>query len=669
MISVRTKLKLLVLLILICFLSSCGESKTTAYDISQYLESFKAMDYKKMYSLTAPMADIKEKEFIKKYEDIFKGLGVTEITIDNLSGPDDNGTYTYTAIYKTDKYGDFTSGFSLRAGFKGDKCVVFWDYPLIFPEMEEGSSVRVKTLKATRGEIFGADGSLIAENSFADTIYMDVAKVQDITAVENTVAPITGITHFELVDMFNKAVQNEVKVVSLGAFPENGITEKQRERILAIAGLGIDDKMYSPIRNYPLGETASQIAGYTSFVDGDNIPEGYSKSDRIGVKGLENTYESELRGNDGKIVYIENRWGDNVRTLYEEPMEQGQDLRLTIKPALQRRAYDALKTNLKEKQSGVAIVIDASTGYVEAMASYPSYDDNAFTFPVSKEQLKTMTMYSYATQGRYPPGSVIKPFTAAVALENRAITPDTAFTGRIVKNKWTPDGNWPWKPIKRVSNSGTPLKLRNAIVHSDNIFFAFVSMRLGSEKFIEYLKRIGFDEAVPFDVFVEKGNIINSDTKMYKRLLAEMGYGQGQLLITPIQMAAMYTAIANGTGDMMKPVLVEKTCRDEGLEYVTVKENKPEVWKQDALSKNSLKTLLPMMKEVVRRGTGYLGKIPGIGLAGKTGTAEIDKKREISWFACFWTGGYYKRLVVVMVDAAPDEGPVKFKIAKELLTP
>jgi cell division protein FtsI/penicillin-binding protein 2 len=664
----RIKFKLFALLILVCFLSSCAESNS-AYDITQYLESFKSMDYEAMYSLTAPMDDIGKQDFIDKYNNIFgEGLKVTEIEIDNLSGPDENGTFTYTATYKTEDYGDFKNDYTLRTGYKKDKCVVLWNYSLIFPEMEEGSSVRIKTLKAIRGEMFGADGSLIAENSYADTIYMDVTKVQDITAVEKALGPITGITHYKLVDKFNSAVEDGIRAVSLGAYPRTGLTEQQRESILAVPGLGIDDEMYTPIRNYPLAEAASHIAGYTSPVDKEDISEGYVNGDRKGMAGLEKAYEPELRGKNGRIVYIENRWGDNVRTLYEDPMQEGQDLRLTIKPWLQQRAHDALNTNLKEGQTGVAIVMDASTGYVEAMASYPSYDDNLFMFPVPDEQLEKMTMFSHATLGLYPPGSVIKPFTATAALENGAVTPDTVFTGKIINDTWTPD-DWHWQPIKRISNSGTPLKLSNALIHSDNIYFAFAAMRLGDEKFIEYLRRIGMEEAVDFDLAVSEANIKNEDRVMDRRLLAEMGYGQGELLISPIQLASMYTAFANGTGDMMKPVLVEKTCRTEGNDYVSVTENEPDVWKEGAVSKSSLDTLLPMMKEVIRHGTGYQAKIPGVGLAGKTGTAEINEKREISWFACFWTDGYYKRLVVVMIDAAPDEGPVKFAIAKELLSP
>lgn len=670
----RNVMKIIPLCLACLLICSCAQVNNpydfSKSDITQYIESFKAKDYKTMYSLCAPAVEIKEEDFIKKYDDIMEGLGVTEISVDNIAGPDENGTFTYTATYKTKDYGDFASDFKIRTGFKDDKCVVLWDYSLIFPEMEQGGSVRVKTLKAQRGEMFGADGELIAENSFADTIYMEPAKVQDIAAVVAAVSPITGATQTELVDIFNKAVENGTQAVPLGAYFRGQLTEQQRQSIEAVPGLGIDDKMYTPIRNYPLKEAASQIAGYTGLVDPENVPEGYESTDKVGKAGLEAAFEQQLRGKDGKIVYIEDKWGDNVRTLYEVKDEQGQDLWLTIKPDLQRRAYNALISRLTPGQTGVAIVMDAATGYVEAMACYPTYDDNLFTFPVPDDVYKTMSLFPWATQGGYPPGSVIKPFTATAALENGVITPDTEFEGTISENKWYPEGeNW---YIKRVSDSGWPIKLANAIRSSDNIYFAYVAMKMGDENYIKYLERIGLEEAVPFDLPVQEGNIKNKDHQMDKKLLADMGYGQGDLIVTPIQLATMYTALANGTGSMMKPVLVQKTKRTEGLDYTTLTDRQPEVWKEGAVQQGTVQTLMPMLEDVVNHGTAHNASIPGIKIAGKTGTAEIgnDKAREISWFAGFWEEGYYDRLVVVMVDTAADLGSaIKLGIGKDLLTP
>ncbi len=669
----RSIIKIISAFIACVFLCSCAQvgkpydfSKS---DITQYIESLKAKDYKTMYSLCAPAVKIKEEAFIKKYSDIMEGLGVKEISIDNITGPDDIGVFTYTATYKTEEYGDFTNDFTLRTGFKEDKCLVLWDYSLIFPDLEEGGSVRVKTLKAQRGEMFGAGGELIAENAYADTIYMEIAKVQDIGAVAAAVSPITGVSQTELVDLFNKAVKNGTQAIPLGAYFHDKLTEQQRQSIEAVPGLGIDDKMYTPIRNYPLKEAAAQIAGYTGLVDPENVPEGYKDTDKAGKAGLESAFEEQLRGKDGKIVYIENKWGENIRTLYEVKDEQGQDLWLTIKPELQQRAYNALTTYLTPEQTGVAIVMDAETGHVEAMTAYPSYDDNLFTFPVPEDVFKTMTLFPWATQGGYPPGSVIKPFTAAAALEGGVITPETEFEGTITENKWYPEGNG-WY-IKRVSDSGWPIKLANAIKSSDNIYFAYVAMKMGEEKLTEYLDSIGMDEAVPFDLPVKDANIKNENESINKKILADMGYGQGNLIVTPLQLAVMYTALANGTGNMMKPILVKETKRTEGIDYVTVTDRQPEVWKEGAVSQSTVQTLLPMLENVVSHGTAYAAKIPGIRIAGKTGTAEIgqNKAREISWYAAFWMDGNYDRLVVVMVDTAAEKGTVKFDIAKALLTP
>ena len=462
----RKTVKLLLGIAFCLTLGACTSGQTVSYDISSFLDSFTAMDYSAMFAQCAPAVDVDEETFMQKYDAIFSGLDTQQVVIDDLSGPDEDGVYTYTATYKTKDYGDLTNEFTLKAGIKDGQSVVLWDYSLIFPEMEEGYSVRVETLEADRGEIFAEDGSLLAANAYADTLYMDTSKVQNISDVADVVCPINGMTETEIIEKFNEAMENETQIISLGAFFADELTKAQRKSVLSVPGLGIDDKMYTPIRDYPLGEYAAHIIGYTGYYDADKLPEGYTAADKAGLSGLESAYESQMRGKDGKIVYIEDKWGRNIRTLYEVPCEQGQDLRLTIKPNLQKRAYDALKAYLPEGETGAAIVMDASTGYVEAMASCPSFDNNLFTFPLSDELWESLNapdsnrpLFSRATQGQYPPGSVFKPFTATAALEAGAITPDTVFTGKIVANKWTPDDeDWDGPPITRIDDSGSPLK-------------------------------------------------------------------------------------------------------------------------------------------------------------------------------------------------------------------
>ncbi len=670
-------MKIVICVLAVLLFTACTADQEPVYNITSWLDAMKAMDYEAMWAQVEPAVNIEKDSFIKKYKDIFSGLGIKEITFDNISGPDDNGCFTYTATYKTEEYGDFTNDYSLQMVWSEEGNRVFWNYSLIFPDMEEGGTVRVKTLKASRGEIFADDGTLLAKNTYADTLYMDTTKVEDITAVGNVVCPLAEMTQTELNEMYDKALENGTQIVKLDAYFTDEINETQRQSILSVPGLGIDDKMYTPIRDYPLKDSASHIIGYMGYPDAKNLPEGYKDSDRLGVTGLEAAYEAELRGKDGKIIYIENKWGDNVRTLWEVPMEEGQDLRLAIKRNLQQKAYDALKTNLSldEGQSGVAIVMDAEHGYVEAMAQYPSYDNNWFTFSLTDEQLAYLfesdfsPQLSLATQGNYAPGSVIKPFSATAALEAGMITEETAFDGQIVDDVWQSEELH--VRVKRVDDgAGSPLKLANALKSSDNIYFAFAALQLGADKLVDYYKRIGFEQEMPFDLPVNTSGVVNSGRMMTNQLLADMGYGQGELVLAPIQLAVMYTAFANQTGDMLQPLLVKKICRTEGLDYVTLSERDNIIWIEDAVPHQSLNTLTPMMQEVIRHGTGYPARIDGVSMAGKTGTAEIQNKaREISWFACYWLDGYYDRLVVVMVDVAAEKGPVKFNIAKELLAP
>ncbi|MBT7121978.1 MAG: hypothetical protein HN948_03090, partial [Clostridia bacterium] len=380
-------LLIIICIILVFALVGCEVEQAPTIDIMPYLNSLMALDYDAMYELTSPIVNIDRDTFVQKYEAIFSGLGVTQITIDSLSAPNADGVFTYLATYTTSDYGDFTNRFTLRTGFIEGEVMVLWDYSLIFPDMSEGATVKVRTIYAQRGEIFAADGSILAGNSFADTVYMDTSKVIDITAVSQAVGPIVGLSNTEILEMFNEALVNETQIVVLGEFFARALTDAQKETILSITGLGIDDEMYTPIRDYPMGEYAAHMLGYTGFYSEDNLPEGYSISDRAGLSGLEASFESELRGTDGKIVFIEDKWGKQLRTLYLDPCDEGKDLRLTINPMLQAAAFDALSEHLDLElgETGVAIVMDASTGYIEAMASYPSYDNNLFSFGLSEQ--------------------------------------------------------------------------------------------------------------------------------------------------------------------------------------------------------------------------------------------------------------------------------------------
>ncbi len=358
---------------------------------------------------------------------------------------------------------------------------------------------------------------------------------------------------------------------------------------------------------------------------------------------------------------------------------QGQDLILSIVVSKQIEAYDLLKANTYAGQNGAAIVLDAATGAVQAMASYPSYDNNIFSFPVDSETWTELNdpdnyypLYDRATQGLYPPGSLLKPFTIVPALESGKVTPDSVFDGVIVNNQWTPNRrDWNSPPITRASNSGSPLKLENGLIHSDNIYFAWVALRVGVEDMTSFLSRIGFAKTFDFDIPVKTSNIINEGDEIYARLLADMGYGQGELLVTPIQMASLFTAYANGTGDSMKPYLISEIKQTQGNKHVLISTTEPTVAVANLMEASTYDTIFPLLKRVVTEGTARRLQTEGLTLAGKTGTAEVgySKSKEISWVAGFWVDGSYDRLVLVMLESKSGQGSAKFTIAKALLAP
>ena len=182
---------------------------------------------------------------------------------------------------------------------------------------------------------------------------------------------------------------------------------------------------------------------------------------------------------------------------------------------------------------------------------------------------------------------------------------------------------------------------------------------------------MGFDERIDFDLRVSQPSYLSSGNYENRQLLAGTGHGQGELLISPLQMACIFSSLAND-GDIMTPRLVKATRRMEGTEYVVVEEMPASVWREDVITQDALDTIVPMLHRVVEEGTGRRADIDGLTIYGKTGTAEIgsDKTREIGWFIAFVDNEEYSRLVCVTLELPANyEGTVRYDLVRELLMP
>ena len=246
---------------------------------------------------------------------------------------------------------------------------------------------------------------------------------------------------------------------------------------------------------------------------------------------------------------------------------------------LQRRVQEVMQLALfGETTAGAVVVMNPKTGAVQAMYSYPSYDINLFARGISGADYsgllnnKAKPLINRVTQGLYPPGSTMKAFTAACALDNGILDESYAFNeSEIKKDYWTPTeyGAWIWTPIKRTHINypiSGPLNMRKALIHSDNIYFANAALKTGWELFEKYMTNIGFTESIPFDIGVATPQLKDEDTVVDYKLIADSGYGQAEILVTPLQLASMFSAFANG-GNIATPYVVKGLYKEDGIRY------------------------------------------------------------------------------------------------------
>ncbi len=696
-------------------LSGCGKSLrgTGAGAVADYLEFIRTGDYASAYDmLTAAVkkeaedskkGKITREEFVAKYTNIFEALEITAVEYEAVRCGEGEilCAGSFKAIYRSEYTGDLTNEFDILTRREGGEWRIDWSPALIFPEMEWGDTVRVASLYAKRGEII-AGGEVLASTEGAVSVYAAVSKIDDVSLFTAQVATLLAMKQESVLKALDKAYDD---VAIIKQFYSDELSESVREQLLNIPGVGVDYGNYGAHREYPYGSLLAHLIGYVGSVPNDSpaalksalaaLNEGrteqdglYTADSTVGRLGLEKQYEKELRGTDGEMVYICTAEGTNRKTLYRRDAVNGMDVALTIDIALQRRLEEVMELVLYgDTTAGAAIVINPNTGAIQAMCSYPSYDLNLFTRGISAADYEALAqnpakpLFNRATQGLYPPGSTMKVFTAAAALDLGVLDPNYAFdASQIEDDYWTPEdyGAWIWTPIKRTHINypiAGPLNMRKAFIHSDNIYFANCALMTGWESFMSYMEAVGFTQAIPFDIGVAAPQLHNEDAEKSYKLLADSGYGQGEILVTPLQLAAMFSALANG-GDIMAPYVVKGLYREDGILSREAVGRAPSAWRTGVISDAAISTLIPMLEAVVDpdiNGTGRNLKVKGCKVAAKTGTAEIgnDKSREISWFAGYRVGVSEEdaRLVLVMLEIPAKEEftQLKFDIARALL--
>lgn len=735
----------MVLLVILLLFPVSGCRQASAQDTVDRLLSYLGnAEYPRIYQLLTEEArdKIKLAELSQRYDDIYRSIGLVKAvcTLTELMAIDEkNQLARFSMVMTTEKLGEFKLEMEAPLQLEGSKWLVEWSTGLILPGLEDGGRAVMKMNPASRGEIFDANGDVLARNDYALSVYVDSSKVQNYETLIRLLAPKLGMTETEvrgkLKGMMKRDAawtepdedevppgaegvsgatptpmptetpepsatpsatatagadggeeEEKATIQVVKAYPSNGLTWDQQQELLEIPGVGVDDSTWTVIRYYPYGTLLAQTLGYTGVMSEEDLADpanaGLPKDAVIGREGLEKAWEQYLRGQPGYELYLEDAKGNRKTTLAKQAVVDGHDLRLTIDLRLQQRAELLLREYLTPEMAGSIVVMDPKTGYIQAMASAPTYDPNLFSFPVEADVWKFLNdpvnqrpLYNRATMGQYPPGSTFKPFTASMGLTEGVISSSFVFNYPIENNYWTPgDAFGVDTPIKRFEATPGHLNLQNAIIHSDNIFFAYTALKVGGDKFYQHCLDLGIgldrEHRMKFDLPLAASSITNSGKIDDMRRLADSGYGQGQLLITPVQMAALFGSLGNG-GDVMQPRLVQSVCHAQGPRYVVDVSNPAEVWKQGVVPSYNLHLIVPALKKVASQGTAKdLNKYKNLKdyeICAKTGTAEIgtDKTREIAWIIGFATEKM-DRLVCVTVEVPAGEGGIRTEIAKRM---
>ena len=641
----------------------------------EYMSHIPEQEYEEMYAMLNIEAsrNISQDDFVKRNSAIYEGIEVDNMEIEVTAYDEERKAVTYQTSFDT-VAGNIS--FENEAIFlKGeDGYKLAWDDSLIFPELGSTDKVKISTTQANRGGILDRNGRVLAGKGVASSVGIVPGKLEDRDEAIQQIAELLEIESEVIEKKLSAKWVKEDSFVSIKTIPkvaeielmkieqdEEVLKENERqEKLLEIPGVMISD---TEVREYPLGEAAAHLVGYVQSVTAEDLEnhagEGYTANSVMGKSGMEGLFEKELKGQNGSSIYIVDSAGNKKTELASIFVQDGKDIQLTIDADLQRSLYAQFK---EDKSCSVAM--NPYTGEVLALVSTPSYDNNDFIMGLSNEQWTALNedenkpMYNRFRQV-WCPGSTFKPIIAAIGLESEAIDPMEDYGNEGLS--WQKDSSWGSYCVTTL-HTYEPVILENALIYSDNIYFAKAALKIGTEEMESSLTELGFNDEIPFDIKMAKSQYSNTENIETEIQLADSGYGQGQVLVNPLHMACIYSAFCN-EGNIIKPYLVYQA------------EATVTFWMPGAFSKETAKQVLEGTKKVVNdsHGTGYAAHRDDIVLAGKTGTAEIKASKddtsgtELGWFAIYSTEETVERpiLIISMVEDVKGRGGSGYVVKKD----
>ena len=616
-----------------------NQGKSNEQVVKEYFGFLNDRNYKQMYQ----MLDQKtvytptQKYFVKKHKEIYDVIDAKNIQIKVLNEKDNIIKYQISmdTIAGKIKYKN-------KIGIKDEK--IQFNKELIFDEFSDKNKIKVTTTQPFRGYILDRNGKYLAKQGNGYSVGLVRGKLNG----ENDYSKIAEYLETDIETIQNKMNASWINDDSF--VPIKNISEQRKDKLIQHGILKIGGVKINSIssRIYPYDKITSHLVGYVQNVNSKDLKkhknEGYTSSSVIGKSGIEAAYERQLRGEVGARIDIVDENNNIVKTVAEREAKDGKDIRLTIDIDLQQSLY-----NEYQNDKSASVALNPKTGEVLALVSTPSYSSNDFVLGLSTDKWNELNndvnqplMSRY--KQTYTPGSSMKPITAAIGLETKAIDPDKDL---VAKDKWQKDSSWGNYYVTTL-HAPSPNNLKNAITYSDNVYFARSALNIGKENLFNYYKNLKIGEKIPFELALNKSQYINKNQKVSNQLIADSGYGQGQILMNPLQLASIYSAFVNN-GSIYQPHIVQGQTK---------------TWIKNVFSKETTKTIKEDLINVIvdENGTGHAIYHDHVILAGKTGTTEIKQSQsdttgtELGWFTIMTTDEKQPILMTTVVEDVKNRG-------------
>jgi penicillin-binding protein 2 len=552
-----------------------------------------------------------------------------------------------------------------------------------FTYLSENNRIRIKRVPGTRGMIFDREGQLLVDSrpSF-DLIFVP----EDSERPETTLKLLAGYLRRDPVELLKTFEENKNRAafdeLVLGRDIDWPAVVAVESHQLELPGVTLRAR---PRRNYSDGPMAAHVLGYLGEINQKQLKllkdQGYVLGDEIGQYGLERRWEELLRGQSGGQQVEVDALGRRVRVLHEVTDVPGYTVHLTLDRQLQETAYEALKG-----KEGTIVALDVHSGAILALASTPAFDPNTFARGIKadewsgliKDQLRPLS--NRATQGQYPPGSTFKIVMSIAGLEEGVIQPESF----IQDPGFYSFGNRSFRDWKKGGHGA--VNLHKAIVESCDTYFYQLGPKLGIDRIAKWANAFGLGEKTGIALDDEKSGTIPSTEWKRKRYrqpwfpgeTVSVAIGQGYVTVTPLQLANMMAAVANG-GKLYRPYVVNKV---ESVDGTTTREYGPELIRTIELKPDTLTRVRAALADVVSapHGTGAAARSSVVSIAGKTGTAQVVEmkggyvktehlayiNRDHAWFVSYAPVENPQVAIAVLVEHGGHGGDAAAPMAKKV---